>query len=152
MNQSEVIEKVAQATELDQAAAGQAVTAVVNTILDALSAGEAVRVSGFGIFDVAARPARQGRNPRTGETIAIAASKAVRFHAGKAVKDAHPRRGLPGKRLHHQRNPWRGSNGLDLQGRIARVTRTVPLNSPKRPIRMRPWGSLRPTFGRPSPA
>lgn len=88
MNQSELIEKVAQATELDQAAAGQAVTAVVNTILDALSAGEAVRVSGFGIFDVAARPARQGRNPRTGETIAIAASKAVRFHAGKAAKDA----------------------------------------------------------------
>jgi DNA-binding protein HU-beta len=88
MNQSELIEKVAQATELEQAAAGQAVKAVVNAILDTLSAGEAVRVSGLGTFDVAARPARQGRNPRTGETIAIAASKAVRFHAGKAVKDA----------------------------------------------------------------
>ena len=50
--------------------------------------GEAVRVSGLGIFNVAARPARQGRNPQTGETIEIAASKAVRFHAGKAVKDA----------------------------------------------------------------
>ena len=81
---------------LDQAAAGQAVKAVVNAILDALSAGEAVRVAGFGVFDVAARPARQGRNPRTGETIAIAASKAVRFHAGKSVKDAlnpPPKRG-----------------------------------------------------------
>jgi DNA-binding protein HU-beta len=88
MNQSELIEKVAQATELDQAGAGQAVKAVVNAILDALSAGEAVRVSGLGIFDVAARAARQGRNPRTGETIAIAANKAVRFHASKAVKDA----------------------------------------------------------------
>jgi DNA-binding protein HU-beta len=99
------------------------VTAVVNTILDALSAGDAVRVSGFGIFDVAARSARQGRNPRTGETIAIAASKAVRFHAGKAVKDAlnPPPRGLPGKRLHHQRNPPHGNNGRDLQGRIASV-------------------------------
>jgi DNA-binding protein HU-beta len=100
MNQSELIEKVAQATELDQAAAGQAVKAVVNAILDALSAGEAVRVSGLGIFDVAARPARQGRNPRTGETIAIAASKAVRFHAGKAVKDAlnpPPPKGAPRK-------------------------------------------------------
>lgn len=88
MNQSELIEKVAQTTELDQAAADQAVKAVVNTILDALSTGEPVRVAGFGVFDVAARPARQGRNPRTGETIAIAASKAVRFHPSKAVKDA----------------------------------------------------------------
>ena len=88
MNQSELIEKVAQATELNQATAGQAVKAVVTAILDALLAGEAVRVSGLGIFNVAARPARQGRNPRTGENIEIAASKAVRFHAGKAVKDA----------------------------------------------------------------
>jgi DNA-binding protein HU-beta len=88
MNQSELIEKVAQATELNQAAAGQAVKAVVNAILDALLAGEAVRVSGLGIFNVAARSAREGRNPRTGESIQIAASKAVRFHAGKAVKDA----------------------------------------------------------------
>jgi len=88
MNQSELIEKVAQATELNQATAGQAVKAVVNAILDALLAGEAVRVSGLGIFNVAARPAREGRNPRTGESIEIAASKAVRFHAGKAVKDA----------------------------------------------------------------
>jgi len=101
MNQSELIEKVAQATELNQAAAGQAVKAVVNAILDALLAGEAVRVFGLGIFDVAARPARQGRNPQTGETIEIAASKAVRFHAGKAVKDAlNPptRKGAPRKK------------------------------------------------------
>ena len=60
----------------------------VNAILDALLAGDAVRVSGLGIFNVAARPAREGRNPQTGETIQIGASKAVRFHAGKAVKDA----------------------------------------------------------------
>jgi DNA-binding protein HU-beta len=88
MNQSELIEKVAQASELNQAAAGRAVKAVVNAILDALVAGDAVRVSGLGIFNVAARPAREGRNPQTGEAIQIAASKAVRFHAGKAVKDA----------------------------------------------------------------
>ena len=88
MNQSELIEKVAQATELNQAVAGQAVKAVVNAILEGLLASEAVRVSGLGIFNVAARPAREGRNPQTGETIEIAASKAVRFHAGKAVKDA----------------------------------------------------------------
>ena len=112
MNQSELIEKVAQATELNQAAAGQAVKAVVNVILDGLLAGEAVRVSGLGSFNVAARPARQGRNPQTGETIEIAASKAVRFHAGKAVKDASIRRlgrGLPGRSPHHERNPRSGS-------------------------------------------
>src|SRR5215472_16066415 len=88
MNQSELIEKVAQATQLNQAAAGQAVKAVVNAILDALVAGDAVRISGLGVFNVAARPARGGRNPQTGEAIQITASKAVRFHAGKAVKDA----------------------------------------------------------------
>jgi nucleoid DNA-binding protein len=82
MNQSELIEKVVQATELNQAVAGHAVKSVVNAILDALLAGEAVRVSGLGIFNVAARPARRGRNPQTGETIEIAASKVVRFHAG----------------------------------------------------------------------
>jgi DNA-binding protein HU-beta len=88
MNQSELIEKVAQVTQLNQAVAGQAVKAVVNAILDALVAGDAVRVSGLGIFNVAARPARDGRNPQTGETIQIPANKAVRFRAGKAVKDA----------------------------------------------------------------
>ena len=88
MNQSELIEKVAQATQLNQAAAGQAVKAAVNAILDALIAGDVVRVSGLGTFNVAERPAREGRNPQSGETIKIAASKAVRFRAGKAVKDA----------------------------------------------------------------
>jgi DNA-binding protein HU-beta len=88
MNQSELIERVAQATELNQAAASQAVKAVVYAILDGLLAGDAVRVSGLGVFNVAARAARQGRNPQTGETIQIAATKAVRFHAGKAVRDA----------------------------------------------------------------
>jgi DNA-binding protein HU-beta len=63
MNQSELIEKVARATELNQAAAGQAVKAVVNAILDSLVAGEAVRVSGLGTFNVAEQPAREGRNP-----------------------------------------------------------------------------------------
>jgi DNA-binding protein HU-beta len=60
MNQSELIERVARASEISQAAAGQAVKAVVNTILDSLAAGEPVRVSGLGTFNVAERPARQG--------------------------------------------------------------------------------------------
>ena len=87
MNQSELIEKVAQATELNTTLAGQAVKAVVTAILDSLAAGDAVRVSGLGTVNVAARPARDGRNPQSGETIKIPATKAVRFHAGKAVKD-----------------------------------------------------------------
>ena len=119
MNQSELIEKVGQATELNQTAAGQAVKAVVNAILDALVAGDAVRVSGLGTFNVAARPAREGRNPQTGEAIQIAASKAVRFHAGKAVKDAlNPPtpKGLPGRRRQHQRNPQcGGKRPLDVR-------------------------------------
>ena len=99
MNQSELIERVARASELSQAAAGQAMKAVVNTILDSLAAGEAVRVSGLGTFNVTERPARQGRNPQSGETIKIAASKAVRFRAGKAAKDAlNPRTTAPRKK------------------------------------------------------
>jgi DNA-binding protein HU-beta len=77
MNQSELIEKVAQATQLNQAAAGQAVKAVVNAILDALVAGDAVRVSGLGIFNVAARPARKGRNPQTGEAVRTSAPERI---------------------------------------------------------------------------
>ena len=88
MNQSQLIEKVAQAVELNQRAAGNAVKAVVNVILASLTAGEAVRLSGLGTFNVTERPAREGRNPQSGEKIKIAASKAVRFHAGKAIKDA----------------------------------------------------------------
>jgi DNA-binding protein HU-beta len=96
MNQTELIEKIALATELNQRAAGQALKAVVNAILDSLVAGDGVRVSGFGTFNVAARPAREGRNPQSGETIKIAASKGVRFRAGKAVKDAlNPPKGVP---------------------------------------------------------
>jgi DNA-binding protein HU-beta len=99
MNQSELIEKVARATELNQRAAGHAVKAVVNAILDSLVAGDAVRVSGLGTFNVAARPAREGRNPQSGESIKIAASKVIRFHAGKAVKEAlNPPKGTPRKK------------------------------------------------------
>src|SRR6266478_97125 len=87
MNQSELIEKVAQASELNQAAAGRAVKAVVNAILDALVAGEAVRVSGLGSFDVAVRPAREGRNPQTGEAIQIADSEGSSPEEGCTTKE-----------------------------------------------------------------
>jgi DNA-binding protein HU-beta len=88
MNQSELIAKIAEATELTRAAAGAALEAMVHAIIDAAAAGEAVHVSGFGIFAVTKRPARRGRNPRTGESIEIAASNALRFRAGKTVEDA----------------------------------------------------------------
>ena len=94
MNQSQLIEKVAHDTELNRAAARQAVKAMAKAILDSLVAGEPVRVAGLGTFNVVSRPARAGRNPQSGETIKIAASKAVRFHAGKTAKEAlnSPRR------------------------------------------------------------
>jgi DNA-binding protein HU-beta len=96
MNQSELVDKVAQKTTLTQAAATEAVKAVVQAVLESLVAGEPVRVSGLGTFNVAARPAR---DPQTGESIKIPASKAVRFHAGKTVKDAlNPPRSVGNKK------------------------------------------------------
>jgi DNA-binding protein HU-beta len=87
MNYADLIEKVAEATELPKATAARAVEAVVQTIIAALKAGEEVRVTGLGIFDAVVREARPGRNPQTGETIDIPASTALRFRAGKVAKD-----------------------------------------------------------------
>src|SRR6516162_4889451 len=99
MNQSELIEKVAQATELNATLAGEAVKAVVAAILDSRAAGEGVRLSGLCTFNVSARPARDGRNTQSRETIKIPASKAVPFHAGKAVKDVlNPPKGAARKK------------------------------------------------------
>src|ERR1700731_4843909 len=106
MNQSELIEKVAQATELNQAVAGQAV-AVANAILDALVAGEEVRVSGLGIFKVAARPAREGfhkpERPSKSQPARQCGSTQARPSKMSSIRQL--RRGLPGRRLHRQRNP-----------------------------------------------
>ena len=88
MNHTELIAKVAEESQLNRAAAGRAVNAVVAAMLDTFSAGGRVRVAGFGVFDVTVRPARIRRNPRTGKTIAVAASRAVRFRPGKAVRNA----------------------------------------------------------------
>jgi DNA-binding protein HU-beta len=87
MNTADLVDKVAEATEMTKAAAGRAVEAVMETIIDALQAGEEVRLTGLGIFDVVNREARPGRNPQTGASIDIPASKALRFRAGKAIKD-----------------------------------------------------------------
>jgi DNA-binding protein HU-beta len=87
MNHADLVEKVAEATGMPKATASRAVEAVVETVIDALKAGEEVRVTGLGIFDAVAREARPGRNPQTGESMNIPASNALRFRAGKAARD-----------------------------------------------------------------
>ncbi|HSQ06779.1 MAG TPA: HU family DNA-binding protein [Chromatiaceae bacterium] len=88
MNKSDLIEAVAEAADISKAAAGRAVDAMTATIADALKGGKTVSLIGFGTFAVKERAARTGRNPKTGETIAIGASKSPAFKAGKALKDA----------------------------------------------------------------
>lgn len=88
MNKTELIDKVATSTDMNKASASRAVEAVFDHIVGALRSGDAVSVAGFGTFSVSARAARNGRNPRTGETIAIPASKNPKFKAGKGLKDA----------------------------------------------------------------
>ena len=88
MNKGDVIEKVAETTGLSKADAARAVDAVLSAISGSLASGESVAIAGFGTFDVRERAARTGRNPKTGETLQIAASKAPGFKAGKALKDA----------------------------------------------------------------
>jgi DNA-binding protein HU-beta len=88
MNKAELVDAVANAASLSKADAGRAVDAVVNSITSALKKGQQVSVVGFGTFSVKHRAARSGRNPRTGETIKIAAVNVPGFKAGKALKDA----------------------------------------------------------------
>jgi len=88
MNKSELIDAIADDADLSKAAAGRAVDAFVDTVAKALKAGDQVTLVGFGTFMVRERAARSGRNPRTGETIKIAASAMPVFKAGKALKDA----------------------------------------------------------------
>ncbi|GHA69623.1 HU family DNA-binding protein [Cognatilysobacter bugurensis] len=88
MNKGEFITAVADAAELSKADATRAVDGVINVITTALKKGDAVTLVGFGTFEVRKRAERQGRNPKTGDTIKIAASKNPAFKAGKALKDA----------------------------------------------------------------
>ena len=88
MNKSDLVDAIADSAGLSKADAGRALDAVVDTVTGALKAGDSVSLVGFGTFSVRDRAARTGRNPRTGETIQIAASKNPAFKAGKALKDA----------------------------------------------------------------
>ncbi|TQS74421.1 HU family DNA-binding protein [Ornithinibacillus gellani] len=88
MNKTDLINAVADKSELSKKDAGKAVDAVFEAIMDSLSKGEKVQLIGFGNFEVRERAARKGRNPQTGEEIEIAASKVPAFKAGKALKDS----------------------------------------------------------------
>ncbi len=87
-NKAELVERVAQKTNLTKKDVTATVEALFESIQDYLSEGEKVQVIGFGTFEVRDRAARKGRNPQTGEEIQIAATKVPGFKAGKALKDA----------------------------------------------------------------
>lgn len=88
MNKTDITKRMAAELELSGPAAGAALDCVLDAIGGALAKGEDVRLDGFGTFAVKNSPARTGRHPRTGETLAIAASKKPSFKAGKALRDA----------------------------------------------------------------
>jgi DNA-binding protein HU-beta len=86
MTKNDLADKVAERTGLPAGQARQALEAAIDTVSDELAAGGEVALAGFGKFSVSHRSARQGRNPATGETINIAASKAAKFSAASALK------------------------------------------------------------------
>ena len=88
MNKNELVDAVASAASLKKTEATKAVDAVFDSITSSLKKGDEVRLVGFGTFTVSKRAASEGRNPRTGEKIHIAASKQPKFKAGKGLKDA----------------------------------------------------------------
>jgi DNA-binding protein HU-beta len=88
LNKSDLAAAVAEAAGISKSDAASAIDATFDTIANALKDGFDIRLSRFGSFGVADSPAREGRNPRTGETVRIAASKRARFKAEKGLKDA----------------------------------------------------------------
>ena len=87
MNKTEMITAMAEKAELSKKDAEKALTAFTNIVADTLVDGNKVSITGFGTFEVVERAERQGRNPATGDTITIPASKSPKFKAGKALKD-----------------------------------------------------------------
>ena len=88
MNKTELVAAMAEKAGLSKKDAEAALKAFTETVTDELKKGEKIALVGFGTFEVSERAAREGRNPQTGETMKIAASKAPKFKAGKALKDA----------------------------------------------------------------
>lgn len=87
MNKTDLIAAVAEKAEISKKDAEKAVKAFTDAVAEELAKGGKVQLVGFGNFEVSERPAREGRNPRTGETMTIAASKTPKFKPGKALKD-----------------------------------------------------------------
>ena len=87
MNKTELVAAVAEKAEISKKDAEKAVKAFTDAVAEELAKGGKVQLVGFGNFEVSERPAREGRNPRTGETMTIAASKTPKFKPGKALKD-----------------------------------------------------------------
>lgn len=88
MNRTELVAAIAEAAEISKKDSEKALKAFVEVITEQLKKGDKVQLVGFGTFEVSERAAREGRNPQTGATMKIAASKAPKFKAGKALKDA----------------------------------------------------------------
>ncbi|MBD5405254.1 HU family DNA-binding protein [bacterium] len=88
MNKNDLINAIADSTELSKVKVGEVLDSFVNVITKALKKGEEVRLIGFGTFAVSKRKATKGHNPRTGEEIKIPASKQPKFKAGKTLKEA----------------------------------------------------------------
>ena len=87
MNKTELIAAVAEKAEISKKDAERAVKAFTDGVSEELVNGGQIQLVGFGTFEVSERPAREGRNPRTGETMTIAATKTPKFKVGKALKD-----------------------------------------------------------------
>ena len=87
MNKTEFIAAVAEKAEISKKDSEKALKAFVDVVTEQLKAGDKVQLVGFGTFEVSERAAREGRNPQTGKEMTIAASKAPKFKAGKALKD-----------------------------------------------------------------
>ncbi len=88
MNKSELIDSIASSAELSKASAARALDGMMVAITEALKNGDMVTLVGFGTFYVSERAAREGRNPRTGETIEIGSAKVPKFRPGKSFKEA----------------------------------------------------------------
>ena len=87
MNKTELVAAIAEKAELSKKDAEKALKAFTETVAEQLKNGDKIQLVGFGTFEVSEREAREGRNPKTGETMPIAASKTPKFKAGKALKD-----------------------------------------------------------------
>ena len=87
MNRTELVAAMAEKTQLSKKDEDLALKAFIDVVSEEMQKGEKVQLVGFGTFEVSERAAREGRNPQTGETMTIAASKSPKFKAGKALKD-----------------------------------------------------------------